>query len=160
MEQFQESNLKAKKHLQTADHILSMTYPLIKDPKILLTVLDNINKSFQCMMDTVLQYDRLYKRIPIYADKFEEKYLIFKQKSGARYNFDPDFLEMAREIKETMQAHKKSPVEFARKNKFVICDDKYQTKTIEETSLKIYIAKAKLYHKIVQNVFKNDRIFN
>ncbi len=160
MEKFQESNARAKKHLHTADHMLSTTYPLVKDPKILLVVLDNLNSSLLSILDTMLEYERLYKRIPSYTDKFEAKFDVFRNRIAKRYNFEKEFMETIREIKETLHAHKKSPMEFPRKNKFVICSSNYDTKTISPETLKSYIAKTKLYNQVVQNILKNDRIFN
>lgn len=160
MEIFQEANIKSKKHLQNADHMLSMTYPLIKDPKILLAVLNNMDVAISSIIDTVLEYDKLYKRISTYEDTFEAKFEIFKKKCVSKYGFNPDFIQTVKEIKETIKAHKESPVEFSKKDKFVICNEKYKFKILEADTLKKQITKTKLYYNIVQNILKNDRIFN
>jgi len=160
MEKFQESHIKAKKHLHTADHMLTITYPLIKDPKLLLAVTDNVRKAAEGIIETMLEYERLYRRVPPYVDNFAAKFELFRNKVSAKYNFDNDFIIMVKEIVEIVNAHKNSPMEFTRKEKFVICNKQYATKTISAEDLKKYIAKLKLYHKVSDNVLKNDRIFN
>lgn len=160
MEKHQQHNLNAKKHLNTADHMLTITYPMIKDPKILLAVLDNLNVAVKNMMEAVLEYDYLFKNISGFDDTFIAKYSVFKQKCAKRYSFDDGFMELLKELNDTHKAHKESPVEFPRKNSFIICNKNYETKKITFDDLKQKIAKAKLNFNILQNVFKNDRIFN
>ena len=59
------------------------------------------------------------------------------------------------------QAHKESSVEFPRKNKFVICSETYEMRTITASDIKSLIKEAKL---LVDDVYKvtskNDGIFN
>jgi len=160
MERFQETHIKAKKSLQTADHMLSVTYPLIKDPKLLVAIAENVSRAAQGIIETMLEYERLYRRVPAYVDNFAVKFEIFRNRVSAKYNFDNDFITIVKEIVDIVNAHKNSPMEFARKEKFVICNKQYATKTISADTLKQYIAKLKLYHTISDNVLKNDRIFN
>ena len=42
MEKYEELRDMARKKIQIADHMLTMTYPMIKDPKLLLAVMENI----------------------------------------------------------------------------------------------------------------------
>ena len=42
MEKFQEAREKALRNLQIADHMVSTTYPLLKDNRLLLTATENL----------------------------------------------------------------------------------------------------------------------
>ena len=64
MEKFQESLLKAKKKLHLADHMIFVTYKLVNDPRLLLSAIKNIFNSLQNTIDSLLCYERLFKRIP------------------------------------------------------------------------------------------------
>ena len=64
MEQFQIERELAKQKIKVADHIISVTYPLVKDPKLLLGVLENIHSALMHCISAILEYDRLFKRIP------------------------------------------------------------------------------------------------
>ncbi len=160
MTEFEEKHNKAKKHLMAADHMLTTTYPLIQDPKMLLAVVDNISNSLTLLMETILEFDKYYKRIGYYGDSFESKCNIFQQEVAQRYSFDKEFIILMKEIKEVIKSHKSSPVEFSKNGKFVICNENYTIKTISVDELKKNIAKAKLYYNVTSNILKNDRIFN
>jgi len=160
MEKFQEVRDKAKKNIQIADHMLSITYPLVKDTKLLLAIIENVFLAYTHSMSSVLYYDRLFKRIPHFQDNFESKFNIFKEISASKYGVDADHLKHIQEIKEIIVEHKKSPIEFVRKDRFVICSDNYRMKSIGVEEIKNYITKAKLFIQEMDNITKkNEGIF-
>ena len=71
MEKFLEGLQKAEKTIQEADHIVYVTFPLIKDKRLLLKVLQEIKNAVIICINSVLQYEYLYKRIRIYKDARE-----------------------------------------------------------------------------------------
>ena len=42
---------RANKSLNTADHLTYMTYPLLKDVKLVITIIDNLYNAYVCAMD-------------------------------------------------------------------------------------------------------------
>lgn len=161
MEKFQESREKALKALRTADHMISVTYGVVKDPKLLLAILENLNKSLQETMDSILFYDRLFKRIPPFQDSFESRYNMFRLKSARRYNLEAEYITTIAEVKEMLDEHKKSPVEFVRNDKFVICNNSYKMKTLSVVDIKKYIARAKIFIQEANIITsKNEELFN
>jgi len=160
MEKFQELREKAKQRLKIADHMLIMTYPLVKDAKLLLAVTENLFLSFTNAMSALLYYERIFKRVPPFTDNFEAKFKLFKEKCMDRYKINPEILKTMREIKEIIYEHKKSPVEFVRKDRFVICSENYRMKTITIEQLKKYISKAKEFVSQIERILsKGERIF-
>jgi len=160
MEKFQEAKAKAEKSLKIADHMLFVTYPLIKDNKLLMTILENIFLAFTQSMASVLYYERLFKRIPPFHDSFDGKYNLFKKKIIPKHKLNPKYGDVIMEIKEMVVAHKTSPMEFTRAGKFVICSKNYRLKTLGPDQLKGYIADAKGFIKINNRIVeKNAHIF-
>jgi len=160
MEQFQIARDDAIKKLKLADHMLTITYQLVQDPKLLLAVLENIFHSLNNAMNSILYYDRLFKRIPILPDSFEAKLNIFKTMCAPRYNIKREYIDLIRDIRDIIINHKSSPIEFARKDKFVICSDNYKMKTISIPDIKKYIAQAKLFIIDMSSIVeKNEGIF-
>ena len=160
MEKFQEAKLRAVRYLQTADHMVSVTYKLVKDAKLLLAVLENLNNSLQHTMDSILYYDRLFKRIPLFQDTFESKYNMFRLKSARLHKLDSEYITMIAEIKELLDEHKKSPVEFVRNDKLVICNSSYNMKTLSIDELRTHIARAKLFIQEAEIITsKNEGLF-
>ena len=160
MEQFQAARDEAIKKLRVADHMLTITYQLVQDPKLLLAVLENIFLAMENAMSSVLYYERLFKRIPPFPENFESKLDMFKTRIQPKYRINDDYIKMIQELREVIVEHKRSPVEFARKDRFVICSDNYKMKTISIPEIKKYVASAKLF---IQNttfiVSKNEGIF-
>ena len=160
MEQFQTARDDAIKKLKVADHMLTITYQLVQDPKLLLAVLENIYRAMEKAMSSVLYYERLFKRVPVFSENFEEKLRIFKTRVQPKYKINDDYIKILQELREIIIEHKRSPVEFARKDRFVICSDNYKMKTISIPEIKKYVASAKLF---IQNttfiVSKNEGIF-
>lgn len=131
----------ALQKLKVADHMLTMTYPLVEDPKILLAVLENIQASMDHAIHDKLLKARQDKKIPRYSETEQGRYAAFREHLAQ--NYSKKTIRHIKEVYETLQEHKKSPVEFRRKEKFVICDDNYDTKTLSEATLREYIETAK-----------------
>lgn len=160
MERFQEAMAKAKRNLQIADHMLTQTYPLVQDKKLLLAVMENIFLALTNAMASVLYYERLFKRIPPFLDNFESKFNMFKIKTAVRHNFNPEYLNLMQDVKGIVLEHRKSTVEFARNDKFIICSDNYRLRTITVQQMKGYISKTKLFIEDVDRIVsKEEHLF-
>jgi phage regulator Rha-like protein len=161
MEKYEELRDIAGKKIQIADHMLTMTYPMVKDPKLLLAVMENIFLALTNSVGSLLHYERIYKRVPPFQDTFVSKFNVFKQKCAKRLNIDNETILMIHEIKEIILQHKKSPVEFTRNNSFIICSEDYRMKTITLEKMKNYILKSRLFVQNINNIInKNQLIFN
>jgi hypothetical protein len=161
MEKFQELREIAKKKVQVADHILTQTYPLVKDTKLLLVVMENIFLALTNAIGSLLYYERLFKRIPPFQDNFSSKFNMFRAKCIDRYKINKEHVTFIQDIKDIILEHKKSPVEFVRKDRFVICSDNYSMKTISVEQMKDHLAKAKLFiHNVGNITAKEEAIFN
>lgn len=161
MEKFQEEREKAQKFIRVADHMLTQTYPLLKDPKILLGVIDNIYLSLQSALASLLHYDRYYKRVPPFVENFQAMYELFKQKYRNKSGLTQEYFSIIERIQDIIIQHKRSPMEFARKDKFVICSDNYRLRTLLPEELKRYIEKSKQFVSIVNKmVDDNERVSN
>ena len=91
MERFQELRDAANKKLKLADHILTMTYPMVKDPRLLLSSLENLFLAYTYGMSSLLYYERLFKRIPLFPDNFAGKFEMFRDKCSKKYNLDVEY---------------------------------------------------------------------
>jgi len=145
MERYEELSQKARKAIQLADHVLTMTYPLVKDPRLLLSVLENTFLAMTQAMSSVLYLEREYKRIPLFHDDFKSKLSMFKERIAPRHSISKDKIKLLEDIRNMLLAHKESPVEFVRKDRFVICSGNYSMKAISVEQLKSFVATAKSF---------------
>jgi len=159
MEKFQELGEKAKKKLQLADHIATMTYPLIQDSKLLMSSIENLFLAYSYGVGSILHYDLLFKNISQFSENFNSRFYMFKEKCLDRYNLDPEHLSVMKDLRDIVVAHKLSPVEFSRRENFVMCSDDYRLKTISLSEVKNYLNKAKLFIKSMNSIINSNTIF-
>ncbi len=161
MERYDELRDIASKKIKIADHMLTMTYPMVKDPKLLLAVMENVFLALTNSVGALLHYERTFKRVPPFQETFVSKFNVFREKCAIRYNIDKEQVLMLEEIKDIILQHKKSPVEFTRSDSFIICSDDYKMKTITLDKMKNYILKSKLFIQNISNIInKNQEVFN
>ena len=85
MEKFFENLEKSEKIIQTAGHLLYVTYPLVKDKKLLLKILTEIKNGLASCINAVLQYEYLYGRVRLSQDA-KINFKTFMEKCCPRYN--------------------------------------------------------------------------
>jgi hypothetical protein len=162
MEPFTNELEMAQKRLAVADHILTQTFPLLKDPKLLLAVLEHLCAAGHMSVNNVLKYERMMKRIPSYVENSDHKLNLFAERCAKRYHVEPKQVQSIQELTGFLDAHKASGMEFRRKDRFVICGDDYRMKTLTFEKLKTALTDMKQF---VGNISEglstyNGRIIN
>jgi len=143
---------EANKSIKSASHMLYVTYPLVKDTKLFMGILENINKALQLSMNALLYYERMYKRINPFHDNFNVKLDVFRRVVSRRYNISNDVPNLIMEINEIIRNRKAAPIEIAKKTEFVICDKEYRTRALKHEELKNYFLKAKVFILQTSNI--------
>lgn len=154
MERFQEELSAGKQQLMTADHLVSITYPLVKDNKLLLTALENLFTAAKSLMASLLHYEEAFKRIPRFRDDVDSMVYLFKTKCVPRYGLSSDYSAVIGELKSLHDEHESSAIEFSRKDCIVICSDNYRFRKITLLQIKAYVAIAKRMLSSVEEVVK------
>ena len=142
---------EAAHRLSVADHMLTMTYPLVKDPKLLLAVLENLHRSSDAALGAFALEEREHKRIPfVPLSTFEDRHAAVSRYLAEKPGIPHDLLRALQEMKELLAEHKTSPVEFTRNDQYVMCDEKYRVKTLGLDDLKGYLKRTKGLVSLVQ----------
>jgi hypothetical protein len=155
---YNELREEAKKKIRIADHMLFVTYPLIKDPKLLIAVIENIFLTLTNTTGYILYYERKFKNVPSFFDTFESKYRVFSEKIVEKYKIDKNYLEFLKKIRNILIAHRRSPMEFSRKDKFVICSSDYKLEVLGVNEIKDYLEKAKSFFSLIDKIIKRNEI--
>ncbi len=159
MEKFQDLKENARKKLSVADHLLLVTYPMLKDPKILLSVAQNIYKSLELGMNSSLEHEILFKKIGLLPESFHPRLDVFKE-LAPRMGFSIGMTSLLEKFRDIVDIHSKSAVEFPRKDKFIIGSDDYELETLDFEALKQDIKTCRSFLDVVDKVVsKNERIF-
>jgi hypothetical protein len=151
---YKELLTKAIRSIKRADHLTYMTLPLVKDNKLILSILSNIELSLTQGMDALLEYERDYKRIPPLPQNFHSRYELFRDKLINKYDITTMEVELIVTLKNTIEAHKNSPIEFSRPDKFVICSENYGMKSISVVEIKKYISISKGFLRKIESNLK------
>ncbi len=160
MEAFITYRDKARQSIRVADHMLTMTYPLVKDPKLLIAVLENIQGALVHAMTSVLAYEYAFKRIPPYKETFENKFSMFKQHIVRQQALDPHIVQFIAQMKELHDEHKNASIEFSRTETYVMSNERYRLNILTEKDLKAHLQTTKtIVHELLQLVSKNDARF-
>ena len=121
---------KVKKLIKIADHMLYVTYPLIKDNKLIITMADNIVNGMISAMDAVLMYEKLYKRISDYPEDFKGKIILFKGSIANRYKIERDSIVAMEDLKSFLDERKIGSTEFTKNDKYMFFSQKQEVKSL------------------------------
>lgn len=157
MDTFKTFIFKANKSFNTADHLAYVTYPVIKDNKVILLIADHLLTSLMHGMDALLYIEREYKRIPPYSDSFDIKLDLFK-KIIERYGINKEIIGIIKEFKEIKEYKQTSPISFSKENKYILCSSNYRLKTITLDKVKKTISQVKSFIQllnIIQEQYDN-----
>ncbi len=145
MEKFLESLEEAEKTIKTLDHMVYVTFPLIKDKRLLLKVIQEIKKSVADCITSILQYEYIFKRVSLSRDP-KENFRTFTEKCAARYGIGKDEISLVLELFDFVEKHKSSPFEFIKGEEVVILSESMNhiTLSIEKTKQFLNLAKEML----------------
>ena len=76
---FIDALIEAEKLWQGADHIAYITYPFVKNPKLLIRALEGLHKSLVLTISTILKFEYLHKRIELSGDTKKNLEFFFKK---------------------------------------------------------------------------------
>lgn len=143
---------QAKRHFKIADHMAYVTFTLLKENRLMIKILNELYLSTRHLIRSILQYEYAYKRVQLYKDPVLNL-KTFRQKIAPLY-LAPEEISKVLQILELEKKHKDSPLEFVKKDKFVIMlGDRYETLTIEKIKEFIVVLR-KLLSKITVRITK------
>ncbi len=151
-EKFIISLERAKKSLQIADHLTYMTFPLVRENRLLLKILDEIYLASVNTINAILQYEYIYKRIHLYKDA-KDNFRTFHA-VAKRYSISQEELNKITELLALAESHKKSPLEFVKNNKIVIMSDNLRTDTLTLEKIKEFLTETKDFIRKVSQIIK------
>jgi len=153
---FNEMLDKAESYLKTADHLIYITYPLIKENVIIKTVLDNLHKTVINVVKSILNYEGLYKRIQLIHENADINTF---QRCAPRFNITVQEISTIKEIFSLAEKRQESTMEFIRRDKLVIMSDNLKTESISLEQLKKYLNILKIIlHKTKEKISQDRNI--
>ena len=156
MEKFQELRGEARLKLKNADHLITMTYQMVKDNKLLMAAVENLYQALELSITSVLSYERMFKRVQPFHNELSSKLNIFYQDIAPKRNIDKSYLKLIQDIGDIVQAHKLSSVEFTRKDRLVIASENYELRELTPELVKNYLEKSKKFIQDMEIIVSQD----
>lgn len=148
---------QARKSLAVADHIASTTYPLFRDKRLLLRGLEKVYDSITNTINAILQYEYIQKKIKLHKSNPKANLKTFMEKCAQKYLLSKEEINDIQNLLSLFEDHKKSSMEFQRRDKIVILSDNLSISLIDLEKLKkcIFLAK-KVLQKAQITIISNS----
>jgi len=140
-EKYFQSLEQASKSLQIADHMTYITFPLVKEKRLLLKILTELSSAIMNTINAILQYEYYWKRIQIYNDA-KDNFETFKRLTP-KYNIKQEQIKIIIEILTLSEKHKKSPFEFVKNDKIIIMSDGMSPSYLTLEKIKSFLLETK-----------------
>lgn len=131
------------RQLEIAQHLLTKSYPALQDPKILLSVLQNILEAIEHAFTAKLIEARKNHEIPPYSDTFNGKLNAVRMHLAKKLSIHKIDFMMITEIQELLAEQKTAPTAFRRKNAYIIADQDFKLTSLDEKKTKTYITRTR-----------------
>jgi len=145
---------KAKEQIMIGDHLLYMTYPVLKENKLIISIAENVYNAMIFSMDSLLMHERMYKRISLYPDDFNSKLEILR-KISERCKINREAILIIQDLKIFLDERKNSRVEFAKNDKYVLFSQKQQLRSLGIEKLKQNLNISKSFLKDIEGIITN-----
>ncbi len=135
MERHDECIAKAKQSLAVGEHVLKITYPLLKESKLLLAVLERIHDAHISLLQGVLTFEREARTIPPFHANFESMWNTLALRLAAKYSSSGNELTLFKTVEQTIKFHKEAVIAFGRKGELILASDEYVIQKITPESV-------------------------
>ncbi len=142
MEKFIESLQEAEQIIRKIDHMTYVTFPLIKDKRVLLKVLLETKVAIVDCINSILQYEYIFKRINLHKDP-KENFKTFVEICAPRYSITKEETQKIIELFEIVEKQKESSMEFIKDGKIIILSGNMKKETLEIEKIKEFLNLAK-----------------
>jgi len=136
---------EAKDKMLQADHLAFSTYPQVQEPKMLALIVDNVNMVFLNCMESLLMYERMYKRIEPVKGDFNSELMLLRDHCFRRYGYPGQVGNVIAEVKMLADKKRTCPQEFRRKDNYILCSEDYKLDAINFKTVKNYVHEAKRF---------------
>ncbi|MDP6845604.1 MAG: hypothetical protein QF460_01425 [Candidatus Nanoarchaeia archaeon] len=156
MENYQELINKAQKEIDSSDHLLFVTYNIVKDSKFVFSVTNQLIDAVKYALEALLEFERKSKLIEPYPKQFNFMVETFKKKVAERREFEEKTITFLNKLVTMEQTIDSSSINFRRGETYVLADEDFGTKAIELQTIKSYFSSAQEFVSKVGDIIEQD----
>lgn len=142
---------KAQKSLKSADHLAYITYPLLKDARLLKKIIEDIFDCLDNLVKTAVEYDYLNKKIGKYGDDKINRQNFLK-KSSLRFGLNQQEVDKISLLLELMDKYRGTSFDFIRHDKLVMMADNLRTEIITFNDTKEILGMIKVINTKIKRI--------
>ncbi len=129
-------------NLKTADHLLYSSFPLLRDKRILIKAIHELDSALKSIISAILQYEFISKNIKIYKNP-KKNFKTFVKNCSQKYGITKEEIKKIIELSEISKAQEKSPMEFLKDKKMIIFSTEMNVTQIDIEDIKNFLLTAK-----------------
>ena len=148
---------EAQQRLGVANHLLTRTYPLVQDSRMLLAVTKELHAANAAAITALLENELANKRIPAILSNPESRMDLLTD-SLKQHSLSQDYMKNAQMFHDIVVLHEKSPVEFATPDKFVICDKDYKLTSVTLENLKSALSTTRSFIDSINKIVSENGV--
>lgn len=134
---------KAQDHFQTAEHLFHITFPVAKDPKLLLAILKSISNSLEYALESILSQEKITTPGGLL------KKINAIRPLARKYALSTEDIAFMIRVYEILYHQKQSPMEFKRGSTHIICSAEYTLEILSVKDIENFLQHTK---KILHNL--------
>ena len=149
---FLEHLQEAERTIRSVDHMIYITFPLVKDKRLLFKILTEIKSAIVNCINAILQYEYINERVTLYKSA-KENFETFINRCTVRYKITKEEIASILELFDIIEKYKDSPIEFLRNEKIIIVSENMKTKVITMEKIKFFLLLTKNLIKKTKGIF-------
>ncbi len=142
MQKFIENLEEAERINSSLNHLVYVTFPVVKDKKMLLKVIVEVKTSITKTINSILHYEFIYKKIRL-SENQQKNFQTFVENCAPRYKITSIEISKIKELFDLIEKHHESSMEFTRGEKVVILSPEMKQRAISLEQTKEYLELAK-----------------
>ena len=146
----------ARLELDSAEHLLFVTFNLNKDSNFIFAVTNQLINSVELSLESLLTYERKQRNIEPFPKQFNVMADTFKKKVAERREFDPVTIGFLRKMVELELSLKSSSIHYRRDDNYVVADQDYSTTSYDMSTIKTYFSQAQDFVNKVGEIIVED----
>lgn len=138
MQKFIEYLVEAQKITKSVDHLFYITFPLVKDKRLLIKIISESKKAIICCINTILQYEYIQGNIKLEKDSIKN-FKTFREKCAEKYQINQEEITLIVEIINLMEKYKKSTHEIFKENRIIMLDENMKQDSVSLEKAKSFL---------------------
>ncbi len=131
----------AQHHYQTADHLLGVTYLLVKDSKLLIAIIESLNQCAENAIKALTAFHYRNHKIPPQKNYWG----IFQSEIAPFYHLSQEDISLIITLREIANCHRQSAVEFSRAGKRILCSKEYKLRILTPKDVKEHLVQCRQF---------------